>query len=155
MDFIVGLPRTPKGNDLIWVIVDRLTKVVHFVPLMITFGTERSANLYVEHILRLHGSPKSIVSDQGPQFVAEFCRSFHNLMGTTLSYSTAFHPQTNGQTKRVNQVLEDMLWPVHSLTAQIGRAVYHLQSSHTITFFKQVSKCHPLRAFTGGSAGPH
>jgi transposase InsO family protein len=89
--------------------VDRLTKVAHFVPVKVTFGTERLANLYVEHILRLHGAPKSIVSDGGPQFVAKFWRSFHKLMGTTLNYSTTYHPQTDGQTERVNQVLEDML----------------------------------------------
>jgi hypothetical protein len=109
MDFVVGLPRTPRGNDSIWVIVDRLTKVAHFIPIKIQHRTERLAELYVEHILRLHGAPKSIVSDRGPQFVAKFWRSFHKLMGTTLNYSTTFHPQTDGQTERVNQVLEDML----------------------------------------------
>jgi hypothetical protein len=109
MDFVVGLLRTPKGNDSIWVIVDRLTKVAQFVPMKVTFWTERLANLYIEHILRLHGAPKSIVSDREPQFVAKFWRSFHKLMGTTLNYSTGFHPQTDGKTKRVNQVLEDML----------------------------------------------
>jgi hypothetical protein len=109
MDFVVGLPRTPKGNDSVWVIVDRLTKVAHFVPVKTRYATEKLADLYVEHILRLHGAPRSIVSDLGPQFVAKFWNSFHQLLGTTLSYSTAFHPQTDGQTKRVNQVLEDML----------------------------------------------
>jgi hypothetical protein len=109
IDFVVGLPRTPKGNDSVWVIVDRLTKVAHFVPVKVTFGTERLASLYVEQILRLHGAPKSIVSDRGPQFVAKFWQSFHKLMVTTLNYSTAFHPQKDGQTERVNQVMEDML----------------------------------------------
>jgi transposase InsO family protein len=109
MDFVVGLPRTPKGNDSIWVIVDRLTEVAHFVLVKVTFGIERLEKLYVEHMLRLHRAPKNIVSDQGPQFVAKFWLSFHKLMGTTLNYSTAFHPQTDGQTERVNQVLEDML----------------------------------------------
>jgi hypothetical protein len=109
MDFIVGLPRTPKGNNSIWVIVDQLTKVTHFVLVKITFRTERLANLYIEHILRLHGAPNGIVSDRGPQFLAKFWRSIHKLMATTLSYITTFHPQTDGQTKRVNQVLEDML----------------------------------------------
>jgi hypothetical protein len=79
------------------------------VPVKVTFGTECLANLYVEHILRLYGAPNSIVSDRGPQFVAKFWRSFHKLMDTTLSYSTAFHPQTDEQTERVNQVLEDLL----------------------------------------------
>jgi hypothetical protein len=109
MDFIVGLPRTPKGNNSIWVIVDQLTKVTHFVLVKITFRTERLANLYIEHILRLHGAPNGIVSDRGPQFLAKFWRSIHKLMATTLSYITTFHPQTDGQTERVNQVLEDML----------------------------------------------
>jgi hypothetical protein len=109
MDFVVGLPRTPKGNDSIWVIVDRLTEVAHFVLVKVTFGTEHLEKLYVEHILRLHRAPKNIVSDRGPQFVAKFWLSFHKLMGTTLNYSTAFHPQTDRQTERVNQVLEDML----------------------------------------------
>jgi transposase InsO family protein len=108
MDFVVGLPRTPKGNDSVWVIVDRLTKVAHFVPVKTQHRTERLAELYVEHILRLHRAPRSIVSDRGPQFVAKFWRSFRKLMGTTLNYNTTFHPQTDGQTERVNQVLEDM-----------------------------------------------
>jgi hypothetical protein len=72
MDFVVGLPRTPRGNDSIWAIVDRLTKVAHFVPVKTQHRTERLAELYVEHILRLHGAPKRIVSDRGPQFVAKF-----------------------------------------------------------------------------------
>jgi ribonuclease HI len=109
MDFVVGLPRTPNGNDSVWVIVDRLIKVAHFVPVKTRYATEKLADLYVEHILRLHGAPRSIVSDRGPQFVAMFWKSFHQLLGTTLSYSTTFHPQTDGQTETVNQVLEDML----------------------------------------------
>jgi hypothetical protein len=109
MDFVVGLPRTPMGNDSIWVIVDRLTKVAHFMQVRVTFGTEGLANLYIEHILRLHGALKKIVSDRGAQFVAKFWRSFHKLMGATLNYNTTFHPRTDEQTERVNQVLEDML----------------------------------------------
>jgi hypothetical protein len=109
MDFVVGLPRTPKGDDLVWVIVDRLTKVAHIVPVKTRYTTEKHAELYVEHILRLHGTPRSIVSDRGPQFVSKFWQSFHKLMGTTLNHNTAFHPQTDGQTETVNQVLEDML----------------------------------------------
>jgi transposase InsO family protein len=109
MDFVVGLPWTPKGNESVWVIVDRLTKVAHFVPVKARYATEKMADLYVEHILRLHGAPRNIMSDRGPQFVAKFWKSFHQLLGTTLSYSTAFHPQTDGQTERVNQVLEKML----------------------------------------------
>jgi hypothetical protein len=69
--------------------------VAHFVPVKTRYATEKLADLYVEHILRLNGAPRSIVSDCGPQFVAKFQNSFHQLLGTTLSYSTTFHPQTD------------------------------------------------------------
>jgi hypothetical protein len=72
MVFVVGLPRTPKGNDSVGVIVDRLTKVAHFVLVKTRYAIERLADLYVEHILRLHGAPRSIMSDRAPQFVAKF-----------------------------------------------------------------------------------
>jgi hypothetical protein len=72
MDFIVGLPRTAKGHDLIWVIVDRLTKVSHFVAVRINYRVEKLADLYVDNILRLHGAPVSIVSDRGMQWVSKF-----------------------------------------------------------------------------------
>jgi hypothetical protein len=109
MDFIVGLPRTQKGDDSIWVIVDRLTKVAHIIPVKTTFETHKLAELYIDNILKFHGAPKSIVSDRGPQFTAKFWRSLHKAMGTDLHYSFAFHPQADGQTERVNQVLEDLL----------------------------------------------
>jgi hypothetical protein len=70
MNFIVGLPRTQKGNDSIWVIVDRLTKVAHFLPVKTSYRVSRLAELYVDNILKLHGAPRSIVSDRGPQFTA-------------------------------------------------------------------------------------
>jgi IS30 family transposase len=109
MDFIVGLPRTQKGNDSIWVIVDRLTKVAHFLPVKANYSVSRLAELYVDNILKLHGAPRSIVSDRGPQFTTQFWKSLHASMGIELNYSTSFHPQTDGQTERVNQVLEDLL----------------------------------------------
>jgi hypothetical protein len=70
MDFIVGLPCTQKGNDSIWVVVDRLTKVAHFLPVKVNYSVCRLAELYVDNILKLHGAPRSIVSDRGPQFTA-------------------------------------------------------------------------------------
>ena len=109
MDFIVGLPRTQNGHDAIWVIVDRLTKLAHFVPVKQNYRVDKLADLYVDNILRLHGAPKSIVSDRGPQFTTRFWKSLHESIGTTLQYSSAYHPQMDGQTKRVNQILEDLL----------------------------------------------
>ena len=108
-DFIVGLPRTQKGYDSIWVIVDRLTKVAHFLPVKTTYNGPKLAELYMERIVCLHGVPKKIVSDRGSQFTSHFWKQIHSSLGTELNFSTAYHPQTDGQTERLNQILEDML----------------------------------------------
>jgi transposase InsO family protein len=102
MDFINGLPRTPRGNDSIWVIVDRLTKLAHFIPVRTTYGGNKLAKLYIDNILRLHGVPKLIISDRGAQFVSKFWRSLHQALKTKLDFSSAYHPQTDGQTERDN-----------------------------------------------------
>jgi hypothetical protein len=109
MDFIVGLPKTSKGFDSIWVIIDRLTKTTHFLPVKMDHPVVVYAQLYIARILSLHGIPKTIVSDRGPQFVSKFWKELHKSLGTKLLHSSVYHPQTNGQTKRVNQILEDML----------------------------------------------
>jgi hypothetical protein len=109
MDFVVGLPKTSKGYDSIWVIVDRLTKTSHFLPVKVKYLVVTYAELYIVRILSLHGVPKTIVSDRGPQFVSNFWEELHKSLGTKLLHSSAYHPQTSGQTKRVNQILEDML----------------------------------------------
>lgn len=90
-------------------IVDCLTKVAHFIPVKEDYRVNKLAELYVDNILRLHGAPRSIVSDRGPQFIARFWQKFHESIGSTLEYSSAYHPQTDGQTERVNQILEDLL----------------------------------------------
>jgi hypothetical protein len=109
MDFIVGLPRTAKGFDSIWVIVDRLTKIAHFLPVKTSYPVLTYAQVYIACILSLHGIPKTIVLDRGPQFVSMFWEELHRSLGTKLLHISTYHPQTSGQTKRVNQILEDML----------------------------------------------
>jgi hypothetical protein len=109
MDFIVGLPKTAKGYDSIWVIVDRLTKIAHFLPVRAKYTVATYAALYIARILCLHGIPKTIVLDRGSQFVSKFWEELHKSRGTKLLHSSAYHPQTSGQTERVNQILEDML----------------------------------------------
>ncbi|KAL4028091.1 hypothetical protein IC575_011283 [Cucumis melo] len=109
MDFITGLPRTLRGFTVIWVVVDRLTKSAHFVPGKSTYTASKWAQLYMSEIVRLHGVPVSIVSDRDARFTSKFWRGLQTAMGTRLDFSTAFHPQTDGQTERLNQVLEDML----------------------------------------------
>ncbi|WVZ90413.1 hypothetical protein U9M48_036718 [Paspalum notatum var. saurae] len=109
MDFVTGLPKTPKGNDAVWVIVDRLTKTAHFLPVRTNYKGARLAKLYIENIVKLHGVPSRIVSDRGTQFTSKFWKSLQEAMGTKLDFGTAYHPRTDGRTKRVNQVMEDML----------------------------------------------
>ena len=109
MDFIVGLPNTSKRYDSIWVIVDRFTKVAHFLLVKTSDTARKNAQLYLDRIVSLHGIPKTIISDRGPQFIARFCEQFHAALGTQLIRSSAYHPQTDGQTERNNQILEDML----------------------------------------------
>ena len=129
MDFIVGLPRTAKSNDSIWVIIDRLTKSAHFIPVRTRYPARKYAELYIARIVSLHGVPKTITSDRGPQFVSRFWEHLHSALGTRLIHSSAYHPQTSGQVERVNQVLEDML-----------RAC-------TLTYTKNWEECLPLAEF--------
>ncbi|KAL5543261.1 hypothetical protein UlMin_010971 [Ulmus minor] len=98
-----------SGHDAIWVVVDRLTKSAHFISIKTTFSLEQLAALYVQEIVRLHGIPKSIVSDRDSRFTSKFWKSVQRAMGTSLNFSTAFHPQTDGQSERTIQILEDML----------------------------------------------
>jgi hypothetical protein len=102
MDFIVGLPKTTKGFDSIWVIVDLLTKLDHFLLVRVEYRVMVYAKLYIDWILSLHGVPKTIVSDRGTQFVSKFWKCLHEYLGTKQLYSTTYHPQTRGRTERVN-----------------------------------------------------
>jgi hypothetical protein len=109
MDFIVGLPNTSQKHDSIWVIIDRLTKMAHFIPVHTTYSAKKYAEVYLDQIVRLHGVPKTIISDRGAPFVTRFWEQLQSALGTKLIRSSAYHPQTDGQTERVNQILEDML----------------------------------------------
>ncbi|KAG8492955.1 hypothetical protein CXB51_010214 [Gossypium anomalum] len=97
MDVVSGLPLTPSKKDSIWVIVDRLTKSAHFIPVRTDFSLKKLAKLYVAEIVRLHGVPVSIISDRDPRFTSRFWQKLHEALGTRLNFSTTFHPQTDGQ----------------------------------------------------------
>ena len=109
MDFMTSLPRTQRQHDAIWVIVDRLSKSARFLPVNVEDSLEKLAKLYVDEIVRLHGVPVSIVSDRDPRFKSRFWPSLQTTLGTRLHFSTAFHPQTDGQSERTIQTLEDLL----------------------------------------------
>ncbi|GJR08097.1 putative nucleotidyltransferase, ribonuclease H [Tanacetum coccineum] len=109
MDFVTGLPTTQKRYDAIWVVVDRLTKSAHFLPIQKNYGISKLAEIFRQEIVRLHGTPTSIVSDRDPKFTSHFWKGLQKAWGTRLKFSTAFHPQTDGQSERTIQTLEDML----------------------------------------------
>jgi hypothetical protein len=119
MDFIIGLSRTQSGYDSIWVIVDRLTKVDHFILVKTTYSRPQLAELYMSRIVCLHGVPKKIVSDRGTQFTLRFWERLHETMDNQLRFSSAYHTQNDGQTERVNHILVDML---RACSLQYGRS---------------------------------
>jgi hypothetical protein len=96
MDFIMGLPRTQSGYDSIWVIVDRLIKVAHFIPIKITYSIPQLAELYMLRIVCLHGVLKKIVSERGTQFTSKFWERLQETLDTQLRFSSAYHPRTDG-----------------------------------------------------------
>ncbi|GKB33926.1 reverse transcriptase domain-containing protein [Tanacetum coccineum] len=108
-DFVTKLPKTSSGHDIIWVIVDRLTKSAHFIPTRATDSMETLTRLYIKEIVSRHGVPISIISDRDSHFTSRFWRSLQNALGTQLDMSTTYHPETEGQSERTIQTLEDML----------------------------------------------
>ncbi len=136
MDLITQLPKTTAGHDAIVVFVDRLSKMVHFVPTTTTVGAEKLANIFHDNVIKLHGLPEEIVSDRDPRMTSHFWRQLMAKMGSKLSMSSAFHPQTDGQTERMNRILEDMLrnyvdptqkdWDQHLASAEFAvNNAYH------------------------------
>ncbi|GJW52616.1 putative reverse transcriptase domain-containing protein [Tanacetum coccineum] len=109
MDFVTKLPKTSQGYDTIWVIVDRLTKSAIFTPMRETDPMDKLARIYLKEVVTRHGIPVSIICDRDPRFASNFWRSLQNALGTNLDMSTAYHPQTDGQSERTIQTLEDML----------------------------------------------
>ncbi|GJS40840.1 putative reverse transcriptase domain-containing protein [Tanacetum coccineum] len=109
MDFVTKLPKSSQGYDTIWVIVDRLTKSAIFIPIRETDPMEKLVRMYLKKVFTRHGIPVSIICDRDPRFASNFWRSLQKALGTSLDMSTAYHPQTDGQSERTIQTLEDML----------------------------------------------
>ncbi|GJW63295.1 putative reverse transcriptase domain-containing protein [Tanacetum coccineum] len=109
MDFVTKLPKSSSGHDTIWVVVDRLTKSAHFLPIREDYKTEKLAKIYTNEIVARHGVPVSIISDRDGRFTSHLWQAFQKALGTRLDMSTAYHPQTDGQSERTIQTLEDML----------------------------------------------
>lgn len=108
LDFVTGLPPS-DGNTTILTVVDRFSKSVHFIPAPGLPSAKETANLMIQHVFRIHGLPVEVVSDRGPQFTSAFWKAFCKLLGASVCLSSGFHPQSNGQTERANQLLETVL----------------------------------------------
>ncbi|GJW67530.1 putative reverse transcriptase domain-containing protein [Tanacetum coccineum] len=130
MDFVTKLPKTAAGQDTIWVIVDRLTKFAHFLPMREDDTLEKLTRQYSKEVVSKHGVPVSIISDRDGKFTSHFWKSLNKALGTRLDMSTAYHPETDGQSERTIQTLEDMLcacvldfgkgWDRHLPLAEVG-----------------------------------
>ncbi|GJP41256.1 hypothetical protein CLOM_g921, partial [Closterium sp. NIES-68] len=109
LDFIIGFPTTTSGHDAILVVIDKLSKMGHFIPTHTTARTQEAAQLFVCYIISQHVIPTTLISYRDPKFTSKFRKKLMSLLGTKHAMSSAYHPQTDGQTKRVNQILEQLL----------------------------------------------
>ena len=109
MDFITELPRTQAGNDAIWTIIDRFNKQAHFIPVKKTIKADHMAKVFLAQIFKYHGMPKTIVSDRDPRMTSNFWQALFENMGTKLDFSSAYHPQTDGQSESANATVLDLL----------------------------------------------
>ena len=109
LDFVVGLPLTSHIHNVILVIVDKLTKSAHFILVRDTYDVTDVVHVFISEVICLHGLPKKIISDRDSQFTSRFWTSLQSMLGTQLNLSTTYHPETDGKTERVNQVMEDIL----------------------------------------------
>lgn len=108
IDFIAGLPKSKKHNDTIMVAIDKLSKSTHFLPVQSTFKAIQIANIFMQNTFRLNGIPRVIIYDHDVKFTSTFWKALFGGLGTQLQFSIVYHPQTDGQTERVNQIVEDM-----------------------------------------------
>jgi hypothetical protein len=153
LDLITGLPATEGGNDAIAVFVDKLTKMVRLVACQETDGAQEVANHFVDAVFRSHGVPKTLLTDRDPRFTSNLFREISKLLGVKQAMSTAFHPQTDGQTERVNRVVEEMLrhfvqprlddWDQHLAMVEFAINNAYQESTGNTPFFLNYGQ-HPL-----------
>ena len=149
MDFITGLPTVHGGYDSIFVVIDRLTKVAHLIPVKKTYTAFDVAKVFLRKIFKLHGLPRRIVSDRDAKFTSRFWMAFFEAVGTSLDLSTAYHPETDGQTERVNQVIEDILRAYRGREPKRWMSYLHLvEFAYNASFHRSITMT-PFKALYG------
>jgi transposase InsO family protein len=130
MDFVLGLPRTKRGRDSTFVVVDRFSKIAHFIPYHKSDNASPVADLFFTEIVRLHGAPNTIVSDRDAKFLSHFWRTLRLKLGTKLQFSTTCHPQTDGQTEVFNRTLSTMLWAILKSNLKLWECLPHIKFAY-------------------------
>ena len=120
MDFIIGLPMTWRQHDSIMVVVDKLTKASHFIPIKSTYKVDSITKLFMKDIFILHGFPKAIISDRDTKFTSNFWKGLFAGLGTKSNFSTAYHPQTDGQTESKSGASRHASHICNGQTIQVG-----------------------------------
>ncbi|GJP35956.1 hypothetical protein CLOM_g1200, partial [Closterium sp. NIES-68] len=153
LDFIAGLPTTTSGHDTILVVIDKFSKMRHFIPTHTTARTEETAQLFVCYIISQHGIPSTLISYRDPNFTSKFWKELMSLLGTKLAMSSTYHPQTDGQTKRLNQIVEQLLrtackdeiskWNLHLPILEFAYNNATHAATEQTSFFLCYG-CHPL-----------
>ncbi|KAL5714908.1 hypothetical protein ACHQM5_016810 [Ranunculus cassubicifolius] len=154
MDFVEGLP-VSEGKSVILVVVDRFSKYSHFVAIKHPFSASSIARIFIDQIFKLHGLPTSIVSDRGSVFISNFWTKLFEFLGITLLRSTAYHPQTDGQTERVNQCMENFLRCMSSMQPTKWARWLPLAEYWYNTSFHTALKCSPFEVLYGQSPPSH
>ena len=149
MDFVTGLPTTARGNDAIMVVVDRMSKMVHLIATQTNATAQQIAQIYQDRVFALHGLPDDIVSDRDSKFTSAFWKNLHKLLGTNINMSTAFHPQTDGQTERMNSIMEDMLRHYVNPDQQNWDLILSLAEFCMNNCFKSSIQCTPFQLVYG------
>ncbi|GJT13994.1 putative reverse transcriptase domain-containing protein [Tanacetum coccineum] len=149
MDFITKLPKSSSWYDTIWVIVDRLTKSAHFLPIREDYKIEKLAKIYVNEIVARHSVPVSIISDRDGRFTSHLWQALQKALGTRIDMSTAYHPQTDGQSERTIQTMEDMLRAcVMDFGGSWDTHLSLIEFSYNTSYHASI-KCAPFEALYG------
>jgi hypothetical protein len=148
MDFVTGLPEC-EGYDAIWVVVDRLSKMRHFIPCQTTVDARGLAEMFTTDVVRLHGLPRTIVSDTGPQFAAVFWKHLCDQLGIRRRLSTAFHPEMDGQIEQANASVEQYLRVITSYQQDDWVRWLALAEFAANNAISEMIKCSPFFAVTG------